>query len=452
VNSIVQLLKSDDPLSPDALSFLVTYREEDSLIDYKETFHPDQEKDWLEITKDIIAFANTQGGYLVFGVRDGSFEVVGLNQDIAAIITNTNCVLQKVNRFVEPEICLLRSKLVNIDGNRVVVLLIPQSVGRTHVILKDGKFKHISGEEKVLLRKGTLYVRRSAGNHLADSRDLDDIFNRRLEQFRESLIDRIARVIDAPQESEIVVVSKDASTETAKRFIISNEPDAIPVKGMSFSTAPETPEQAVASWIAISLASPKAVPDYSTLWEWYGMRKGLRLPYKQRIEIAKFCLLRGVPVFYWLQGANAEEIKEMLIEVISRRITATRVSYILAIGCFLGRSVHKALLAKLKDYASRLDQKVKSYPQSGPRSLVSPALIGSRKRFFKGSEAEFQADLETELDKIASGVLNNDEDTSDVLDLLKAQAYDCYLYAQDDQYTKSRLELNEALPTAAAAT
>ncbi len=49
-------------------------------------------------------------------------------------------------------------------------------------------------------------------------------------------------------------------------------------------------------------------------------------------------------------------------------------------------------------------------------------------------------------------MLNNDEDTSDVLDQLKAQAYDCYLYAQDDKYSKNALEGNEPLQTAAAAT
>ncbi len=223
MNSIVQLLKSEDPLSREALEFLLTYCEEDSLVDYKETFHPDQEKEWLEITKDIMAFANTQGGYLVFGVRDCSFEVVGLDLNVIAILTNTNYLLQKVNRFIEPEIGLLRSKRIEVDGRQVVVLVIPSSIRQTHVISKDGKFKHISGEEKVLLRKGTLYVRRSAGNHLADSRDLDQIFDRRFDYFRESLIDKIARVIDAPQESEMVFVSKDTQPEAAKKFIISGE-------------------------------------------------------------------------------------------------------------------------------------------------------------------------------------------------------------------------------------
>ena len=68
--SVREHLELDDPLTRETAIFLIGYGEEDDRLDYKQAFDPGSEKDWLEITKDVCAFANTFGGYLVFGVRD----------------------------------------------------------------------------------------------------------------------------------------------------------------------------------------------------------------------------------------------------------------------------------------------------------------------------------------------------------------------------------------------
>ena len=65
MSSVHEHLTSKDPLTRETAVFLAEYAEEDDRVDYKETFNPASEKDWLEITKDISAFANTFGGYLV---------------------------------------------------------------------------------------------------------------------------------------------------------------------------------------------------------------------------------------------------------------------------------------------------------------------------------------------------------------------------------------------------
>lgn len=63
------LIGGDDPISRDAVKFLVGHKEEDDVTDYKLTFHPENEKSWLDLTIDVSAFANTYGGFLIFGVR-----------------------------------------------------------------------------------------------------------------------------------------------------------------------------------------------------------------------------------------------------------------------------------------------------------------------------------------------------------------------------------------------
>ena len=75
--AIVEFLCSPDPLSDEAIRHLLAHREEDQYVDYKVNFHND-ERVWVEFTKDVMALANTFGGYLVFGVEDQTFRVVGL--------------------------------------------------------------------------------------------------------------------------------------------------------------------------------------------------------------------------------------------------------------------------------------------------------------------------------------------------------------------------------------
>ena len=69
--SVEDCLSAKDPLKRELVSFLIQYAEEDDRLDYKADF-VDEQKHWLEVTKDVSAFANTHGGYLLFGIEDRS--------------------------------------------------------------------------------------------------------------------------------------------------------------------------------------------------------------------------------------------------------------------------------------------------------------------------------------------------------------------------------------------
>lgn len=453
-SSIEQFLNSEDPLSDEAIKFLAAYKEEDWLIDFKETFDPSSEHDWLQITKDIMAFANTLGGYLLFGVRDGTFDLVGVTPELARTLSDSHLIMQKVNRFVDPQITLLRSKRFEYEGKLLIALFVPRSLRTTHIVSRDGSFTYSSGKEKMLLQKGTFYVRRSAGVHLADSRDFDAIVNRRIEEFRESLFHKIARVVEAPPESEVFVISEDPSEEPHKRFIIDDAPDAIPVKGMSFSVAPKTLEQVIAAWIAMSSRDSHTLPPSHELWGWFDARQKLHLVPKQRLHVARFCLFKEVPVFYWLRDCPGPAIKEMLAGVMSARPPGMQLEYLLAVSAFLGKRFYGSMVGRLGDYAKRVPARMKKYPQGGPRSLVRLDAIERRKvREFKGNESDLRFALLSELNQIAARVIKYKKEEPNASERWEAQAIDCYLYAQDNQYREvlpisGQLELSGSKETA----
>lgn len=239
MDTLDDYLTSNDPLTRNAALFLLAYAEEDDRVDYKRSLDIDSDKEWLSLTKDISALANTRGGYLVFGVNDQDKEIVGLTKKIEGVLRDANNLQSKINSYLDPEVSTIRSKAFRMDGRMIVVLYVPQSFNVTHIIKKDGVIYKQSKNPKTILNKGTFYVRRSASNHLGDSRDFDDIVERRIDQFRDALIDKVARVVRTPADSNLFILSKDPEDVAGERFIIEDSPESIPVKGMSFTVSPE---------------------------------------------------------------------------------------------------------------------------------------------------------------------------------------------------------------------
>lgn len=448
--SIAAYIAAEDPLSVESLHFLAGYREEDLRIDYKEAFNFRDEREWLEITKDVMAFANTFGGYLLFGVRDGSYELVGLDGDTSKILTDVNNFQQKINRFVDPPVLHLRAKAFSYCGHDLVTMFIPRLEGRTHVVSKDGRFKYPSGEEKLVLHKGMIYVRRSGGNHLADSRDVDDLVARRFEEFKNSLLSKISRVVEAPPQSEIFVLSSDPTDKTGKRFIIDDGPESIAVKGMSFTVAPQTPEQEIAGWTSILQRTPDELPPRSILWQWYAQRDAICSAPQHKLALARFSLLSELPVFFWLRGAVAPDIRPIISDALTRAC-AGRIDGILRVAAFLGRKFYESLVRKVKDPKRHLTRETRNYPDLGPRSLFRDSLIQQiRNVKCQGSESECQKYIKAELDAISAQVDGKSLHEPDGMNIWLARVYDCYLYALDNKYSKSSEEKTEALPTSAS--
>ena len=99
------------------------------------------------MSKDVSAFANTYGGYLVFGVSDGT-QLVGLDHDVDLFLKDTDKFMAKLNRHLEPALNKVRTKSFRFENNKIVVCYIPQSLNVTHVVKKDGTFSLPNGDKK----------------------------------------------------------------------------------------------------------------------------------------------------------------------------------------------------------------------------------------------------------------------------------------------------------------
>jgi len=422
--SIEDILYSKDPLSIEALQMLINYREEDMYVDYKELIEHNNNKSWLELTKDVMAFANTNGGYIVFGVRYKPFSVVGLEDKVVEFLTDTNNVLQKINRYIAPDVTNMRTKKFNTIDGTIVVLYIPESKGKTHVVIKEGSYKHSSGHSEIILRPGMIYMRRSATNQILTSDDLEYILAKRIEYYKETIFNKIIKVMEAPIEKEILFVD---GIDDAMKVKLSNDADAIPIKGLPITKPPENDQEEVSVWIAMKLRDPLFSPRPERLWYIYSKRAilGSVLLDDQIVELIKFNLLNEIPVFYWMQIINRSKCKDIIKTCFEQVKNFSAKNFLLRVGAFQGKTFYNNLLKKLGQDIKRLNNRSRTYP-SNPSTLFHPELL---KREGRGIKAKIisNTELEKRFDYLISRFSNSE---GSYCERWEIEAIDCYLYAQ----------------------
>lgn len=431
---IKNFLDSNDPLCDEAIDFLLNYKEEDLYVDYKEAFSPKNEKDWLGLTADAMAFANTMGGYIVFGVTDETFSLVGLEKGPLKSLGNTSLVLQKLNRYIRPPFAHIRTKKVSRDSLHFVVWYIPESKGQTHVVVKEGKVKYESGTVKTILRPGMIFSRRSGTNQIVEPEDLEFILNRRIDYFKESILDKISKVVEAPSEHQVLVYDPGSVSEDGRTFSISSSPDALPVKGMSFTISPRSDIEELSGWIAFLGRDHAFQPRTERLWHLYALRSRLRPSESQTEHLMRFSLLGEVPVFYWLRRMEAKRIKELLLSSLKDAQSIAIKANILHVGAFIGKPFYKTLLGRLK--AQHLSPRSRQFPTEGPRALFSHHIIETAKRMKRSKDdRKFRKELAEELTTLAAAFSRGDRDP---LKFNRARSLDCFVYARDDLYKQGQ--------------
>src|ERR1700719_4557861 len=118
---------------------------EGKTLEFKETT-----KSLSGILKSVVAFANTAGGTIVIGVRDGTKELVGLTNVLQEEEKLTSAIADSIEPFLLPDI-----EMQTIREKEVLILHIPHSIGPYY--LKSG------GPEK------GVYIRFGSTNRVADS-------------------------------------------------------------------------------------------------------------------------------------------------------------------------------------------------------------------------------------------------------------------------------------------
>ncbi len=128
-----------------------------------------------DIKKEIIAFANCEGGKLYIGVQDDG-TVIGVDDPDGAAIQVSNMVRDAI----KPDLTMfLHYQTLNEDGKQIVAIDVPQGTERPYYIAKKGL-----RPEGVFVRQGyssvpatntaiRRMIKETDGDHFEDMRSLE---------------------------------------------------------------------------------------------------------------------------------------------------------------------------------------------------------------------------------------------------------------------------------------
>jgi hypothetical protein len=182
-------------------------RAESTSLDFKGAFDPGSKGEWLEVLKDIAAFANSGGGVLLFGVdNDGKPTGMDCQPILDFDIARIGDKLRKYTGANVSELVLFGCER---DGQRIGGLYVGP-VDVPLVFITDGRYENAAGDERFAFRTGTTYFRHGAKSEPGTSDDLRQFLDRRIEVMRTSWLSGIRQVVEAPAGTEFRVVASGA--------------------------------------------------------------------------------------------------------------------------------------------------------------------------------------------------------------------------------------------------
>ena len=133
---------------------------ETSMVQFKLNINNEQ-----SIAQEMVAFANTNGGIILIGIDDKSWEIVGLSDNdlrrLSNLLVNASSQHVKEPIFIETE-------TVDYEGKKILVVTIPEGIAKPYkdndgiIFMKNGanKRKVTSNEEisRLLQSSGYLYA------------------------------------------------------------------------------------------------------------------------------------------------------------------------------------------------------------------------------------------------------------------------------------------------------
>lgn len=180
---------------------------ESEKIEFKESLDAKSKAAWLEILKDIVAFANSGGGVLLIGIRDdghaSGIDVTDVLNFDPADITNKMfaCTGHHFSDF----------KIIKVEREGYPIAAI--EIGRVSVPLiftTSGNYQGTDGKPKSAFTVGVVYFRHGAKSEPATSDDLQQFIKREIDIVKDAWLSGIRKVVEAPEGSQIMVLPADA--------------------------------------------------------------------------------------------------------------------------------------------------------------------------------------------------------------------------------------------------
>ncbi|MGP8321750.1 MAG: RNA-binding domain-containing protein [Methanosarcinaceae archaeon] len=147
------------------------HRREDNAWDYKREILISNKSNFVEFAKDILAFTNYGGGYILLGVVDGTHELFGVNTEIDP--SNLGAKIEKQLGFhIENQLFYFD----HLENDQIIRLGIIKIPGGSKVLMSNRDLHNSKGD--LIVQESIVYCRRNSSTKRASSDDIEQIIQR----------------------------------------------------------------------------------------------------------------------------------------------------------------------------------------------------------------------------------------------------------------------------------
>jgi hypothetical protein len=214
----------------DLISKALTAKRESKYIEFKQDFDPTSPGEFCELTKDVVAIANSGGGIIVFGLDSGG-RPTGAPLRALELIDPAD-IANKLTKYTGAVSLEFEVRELAKDGAKLLSFII-HPVSIPIVFQKPGTYDIGGGKQKTAFGVGTVYFRHGAKTEPGTTEDMRNAIERQLDIIRKSWLKGVRKVVQAPQGSQIVALqpsgSPGSSPLTAMTVRVVRDPKATPV-------------------------------------------------------------------------------------------------------------------------------------------------------------------------------------------------------------------------------
>jgi len=177
--SVIERMLRETDLSSRGLQFLIECRAECEWLDYKEQLHIESDKELCDFTKDVLAMKNMGGGFIVVGVKDKTWEPIGLQQRLPY---DGKMLIDKVRRCSGLDLTIyVVPHSLDVEGIRgeFALIHVRSSKKRNKRRVPTLALRDYQPKESYGIRRGDIYVRHADSTEKVDSEyELSDLLDR----------------------------------------------------------------------------------------------------------------------------------------------------------------------------------------------------------------------------------------------------------------------------------
>jgi Putative DNA-binding domain/EC042_2821-lke REase len=241
------------------LESAIDHKSESAAVDYKASFDPNSPSEWIEIVKDIVAFANSGGGVVVFGLADdgsaSNFDCKTLEVLDPAMLTD------KIHKYTGQQFSGFSFLSAARDG-RLLFAIAVDGTTIPVVFSKPGTYDVGGGKQKTAFSGGTVYFRHGAKSEPGNADDLRIFIENRIEAMRKAWFEGIVKVVEAPPGSHVEVTPPGPLTASMDSVRLVNDPAAPAFRNVSVDESHPFRQKEVAAEVNKRLGGGKTVIPY----------------------------------------------------------------------------------------------------------------------------------------------------------------------------------------------